>query len=380
MKREPEFHQVPFSSLRPWPKNPRDAKKTDVANLAEKIRKKGLFRNFVCWQEPEDVQRKTFTVGGGNIRFFALRDVLKVQGDRKVWISLNYPETEAEKIELSILDNMAFGGYLEQPLAELLYPVKDALDLASLRIPLSEGVDLEKFISGFGPSETEDIVPMPESDRRTISVVCADDDDLLTMRDLLGIDGKTNEIKSEELRRILERGTANSARASEIKEHRNKEKVIRYFMKFFPPKKSRSILDIGSGITTPYRGNLSALTERYVAFDIRASGRVDVVGDVRDMNQFEDGEFEWGWASEIIEHLEADDQRPALTEMLRVCENLVLTFPRESSEAFKGDPGHHPVSITDAEARTIATSSGRSFENHSTKTGRAIFIFRKKKK
>jgi len=205
MKKEPEFIQVPFSALRPWPKNPRDAKKADVANLAEKIKTNGLFRNFVCWQEPEDVKRKTFTVGGGNIRFFALRDVLKIPNDRRVWISLNYPETDAEKIELSLLDNMTFGTYLEQPLAELLYPVREALDLASLRIPLSDGIDLEKFIAGFGPSNVEDVVPMPESDRRTISVVCADDDDLLTMRDLLGIDGKTNEIKSEELRALLEK-------------------------------------------------------------------------------------------------------------------------------------------------------------------------------
>jgi hypothetical protein len=65
---------------------------------------------------------------------------------------------------------------------------------------------LQKFLEGFGPTNVDDIELVDESDRKTISVVCSDDDELLEMRGLLGIEEqKTNSIKAVELRKLLKK-------------------------------------------------------------------------------------------------------------------------------------------------------------------------------
>jgi len=202
--RDPEFMKVPFSSLHDWKKNPRTITKEDIKRLAMKITEKGLIRNFVCWQEDGEKKKGIFTVGGGNMRFFALRDILKIKPEREVWISLNFPESEKEKIELSLLDNMTSGSYIDQQLAELIYPYRDMIPLQEYRLNFNPGVDLKKFLEGFGPTEIPDIDLLDESDRHTISIYCRNDEELIEMREMLGIsDKKTNKIEATELKSIL---------------------------------------------------------------------------------------------------------------------------------------------------------------------------------
>ena len=78
-----------------------------------------------------------------------------------------------------------------------------------------------------------------------------------------------------------------------VNEHKNVENVIRYFLLFLPPRGRRSILDIGSGVTCPYRGVLEGhyvdgvyqgrlgIGGKYRAIDIRgAPPKVDYVMDI----------------------------------------------------------------------------------------------------
>lgn len=379
----PEFIKVKFRQLRPWDKNPRMITKKEIKNLAEKLKEKGVFKNFVCWQDGADAKKGVYTVGGGNMRFYAMKDVLKVGPDSDVWISLNYPASEKEKVELSLLDNMTAGSYVEQQLAELLFPYKDELNLETFKLNFSEGLDLKRFLDGFGPSDLPDIEETPDSDRRTISIVCRSDDEVLEMRKLFQIeDRKTNRIEAEDVKRLFAR-VSDASESTSVDDHKNVESVIRYYLKFVPPKGTKSILDIGAGRSTPYRGNLRARCDRYVAFDLRSSPRIDVVGDARKMDMFKDREFEWGWATEILEHFDAENQKIALDEWLRVCKNLIITFPKPEFHSedkgikvgsFFDDPGHHEV---------VVDFSGYKdryvIEDESTKTGRAIYIFKRRK-
>jgi hypothetical protein len=101
---------------------------------------------LTCWQAGE-----MFETGGGNMRWHAMKNVLKYADDRPVWISLNFPTNEKEKIELSLLDNMRFGAYDEQALAELVYPHIESIVLEDFKIDLGNPISLKDLINGVGP-------------------------------------------------------------------------------------------------------------------------------------------------------------------------------------------------------------------------------------
>jgi hypothetical protein len=164
MVKEPQFLKVPFGRIRPWGKNPRGIKTEDLEALAKSIREKGQFQVLTCWKEGG-----IYETGGGNMRWHAMKDVLHYADDKPIWISLNFPRTEAEKIELSILDNMKFGFYQDQQLAELLQPHLEEIDLESFRVDLGQGIDLKHLIERFGPSEEE---PGAESGAKKNLVAC----------------------------------------------------------------------------------------------------------------------------------------------------------------------------------------------------------------
>ena len=172
-----------------------------------------------------------------------------------------------------------------------------------------------------------------------------------------------------------------------VNKHKNVENVIRYFLLFLPPKGRRSILDIGSGVSCPYRGVLEGHYDdgvysgrlgaggKYAALDIRgAPPNVDYVMDLTEGTPFEDNEWEWGWCSEVIEHIEPEKKKTFVNEALRICENIVFTFPTPKlAEVFYDDPGHTEVKI-DFEQEY---SSTHKIIDKSTQNGRAIFIMNK---
>jgi len=146
MLKEPEIMQVPFGKIQPWGKNPRNIKTEKLEELAKSIKEKGLFQVLTCWKNGDK-----YETGGGNMRWHAMKTILKYPDDKLVWISLNFPENEREKIELSLLDNMRFARYDEQALAELVYPYIGEIELEKFDIDLKEPVNLKSIIEDFGP-------------------------------------------------------------------------------------------------------------------------------------------------------------------------------------------------------------------------------------
>jgi len=156
MLKEPEFIQVPFGKIQPWGKNPRNIKTKELEKLAKSIQTKGQFQVLTCWENGS-----SYETGGGNMRWQAMKNILNYSDDKSIWISLNYPENEKEKIELSLLDNMRFGQYDEQALAELVYPHIEEIELEDYRIDVGEPISLKDVIEDYAPDldGREDEVP-----------------------------------------------------------------------------------------------------------------------------------------------------------------------------------------------------------------------------
>jgi len=132
MKKPPEFMQVPFGKIEPWDKNPRNYTRAELQKLAKSIKKKGQFKNLVCWKEGDK-----YIIGGGNLRWQAMSRILKWPADRLVHISVNYPENDQEKIELTLLDNAASGFYEQDKLTSLALKYPD-LKLTDFNIDITE--------------------------------------------------------------------------------------------------------------------------------------------------------------------------------------------------------------------------------------------------
>jgi hypothetical protein len=167
MKKPPEFLQVPFGSITPWEKNPRNIKKEKLELLAESIEKYGLFQTLTTWQE----NGKNVT-GGGNMRYQAMKHVLNWPEDKPVWISRNFPENEKEKIELALLDNMVFGIYEDDKLAELVYPYKDEIQLENFEVNLAKPVDLKEILGQFASIGEEPPDPDPPENGEEKEIIC----------------------------------------------------------------------------------------------------------------------------------------------------------------------------------------------------------------
>jgi hypothetical protein len=131
----------------------------------------------------------------------------------------------------------------------------------------------------------------------------------------------------------------------ETTQHKNVEKVIRYYLNFLPPRGVDSILDIGSGVTTPYKGVLKNRCYHYRNLDQRKSENINYVFDVTKKTPFKDKEFEWGWCSEVVEHIPKKLQKKFVKEICRICKNVVFTYPSPEHPSFSADPGHVEVKV-----------------------------------
>ena len=162
----------------------------------------------------------------------------------------------------------------------------------------------------------------------------------------------------------------------DVSSHKNVENVIRYFLLFLPPKGRKNILDIGSGTSCPYRGVLSTRCYDYRALDVRgAFPKVDFIMDLTEGTPFEDNQWEWGnGVVRLLNILNQIRKRYSLMKTLRICENIVFTFPTPKlAEVFYDDPGHTEVKI-DFEQEY---SSTHKIIDKSTQNGRAILIMNK---
>ncbi len=146
-----EIKNVPITKVDPWDKNPRGVKKADFERLKAQIKKLGVYKPLICYEE-----KGRFIVLGGNMRIRALKDL----GYQDVDISVVKPKSKAQIIEYALSDNDRVGFYEEDKLAELVFPEMGNLDLDQYKIDIGEPTGLKKLLDGYGPSvEGEDQVP-----------------------------------------------------------------------------------------------------------------------------------------------------------------------------------------------------------------------------
>ena len=137
-----DIQQVPIDKVQCWDKNPRNIKTVDFERLKKQILELGVYKPLVAFPE-----NGGYTVLGGNMRLRALKELRIPEVD----ISIIHPKDEAEKIKFALSDNDRAGEYVEEQLAELVYPHIEEIDLADYKVDLGEAVDLKSLIDGIGP-------------------------------------------------------------------------------------------------------------------------------------------------------------------------------------------------------------------------------------
>jgi glycosyltransferase involved in cell wall biosynthesis len=105
------------------------------------------------------------------------------------------------------------------------------------------------------------------------------------------------------------------------------------------PKK---VLDMGSGLNTPYKTYLEPLGE-YLAIDNRGNDNGVKNVDITRTLPFTDKSFGFVWCSEVLEHIEPRLQSTVVLEAKRVGVHGVVIFPTEDNGNFSKDPDHEPI-------------------------------------
>jgi len=108
------------------------------------------------------------------------------------------------------------------------------------------------------------------------------------------------------------------------------------------PSGSGLCLDLGCGLTTPYKNEIIRRGYEYVGVDIRKSRKITVLADARYL-PFRDKAFKLIWASELLEHIPTGEQYKVLEECSRLSELTIFTFPREDTVTFWLDPTHNRI-------------------------------------
>ncbi len=126
-----------------------------------------------------------------------------------------------------------------------------------------------------------------------------------------------------------------------LKEPKNMEGVQQWRVAFIPRTcLPRKVLDIGCGVTQPYRKMLEKVGD-YTGIDLKEGNGVTVM-DAHHLD-FKDGEFGFVWMSEVLEHVEHPEQ--VIAEAKRVGKHGACLFSTPQTNAFKLDPDHKTVKM-----------------------------------
>lgn len=98
---------VPIASVKAWDKNARKIKPDDAARLKRQIQKHGIFKPLLVFRESDG-----YVTLGGNMRLQAMREL----GHLDVLVTVIEPDSEQEKLEISLADNDRAGYYDESAL------------------------------------------------------------------------------------------------------------------------------------------------------------------------------------------------------------------------------------------------------------------------
>jgi glycosyltransferase involved in cell wall biosynthesis len=140
-----------------------------------------------------------------------------------------------------------------------------------------------------------------------------------------------------------------------IKQPKNMEGVQKWRLAFIPQSiVPRKVLDLGSGLTTPYKKYLEPLGE-YVAVDNRANGNGIVNADAHHL-PFPNKSFGFVWCSEMLEHV--TDPEIVVAEAKRVGVHGVILFSTAKTPSFRIDPEHKVVDPRKVRYTEMQTGDG----------------------
>ena len=141
-----------------------------------------------------------------------------------------------------------------------------------------------------------------------------------------------------------------------IKQPKNMEGVQRWRLAFVPQGiVPRKVLDLGSGLTTPYRKYLETLGE-YVAVDNRAKPDSGIINADAHKLPFETKSFGFVWCSEMLEH--CDEPWRVVEEAKRVGVHGVILFSTPQNPFFRLDPEHRVVNPAKVHYTTMQSGDG----------------------
>lgn len=140
--------RVKIDSLKPYTVNNaiRDITKDKYQDLKLKIKKYGQLGTLLI--DGRDKQ----TILGGNHAYVAMKEL----GFDMAKVEYRHPRDDAEALELVILHNERYAGWIEQGLAELLYKYKEKIDLSQYTIDLGRTTDLKAVLARYGNTDEDE--------------------------------------------------------------------------------------------------------------------------------------------------------------------------------------------------------------------------------
>ena len=140
--------KVKLTDLQPYPVNGaiRQITKEKYQDLKVKIKKYGQLGTLLI-----DGRDKK-TILGGNHAYEAMKEL----GFDMAKVEYRSPRDDAEALELVILHNERYAGWIEQGLAELLYHYKEKIDLSQYTIDLGRTTDLKAVLARYGNTDEDE--------------------------------------------------------------------------------------------------------------------------------------------------------------------------------------------------------------------------------
>jgi glycosyltransferase involved in cell wall biosynthesis len=141
-----------------------------------------------------------------------------------------------------------------------------------------------------------------------------------------------------------------------LKKPKNMEGVQNWRLAFLPQSVvPRKVLDVGSGLTTPYKKYLQTMGE-YVAVDNRAEPNSGIINADAHKLPFENKEFGFVFCSEMLEHV--TDPEKVVAELKRVGVHGCILFSTPKTPSFRIDPEHRVVDPRKVKYCEMATGDG----------------------
>ena len=151
-----------IENLRPDPNNPRDITDKKAEDLIEFLQKYQSLKPLLVDFRPDTLGQ----IIGGNKRLEGYRKM----GITEVWIEPRLPANDADAFETAVVDNMAFGYYIEEKLKAEIHTHEAEL-----------GDEIEKLEAALKePTSFEDIMKVPRMPKPKFEIIirCIDEADM----------------------------------------------------------------------------------------------------------------------------------------------------------------------------------------------------------